>query len=288
MAKKKSDRSKKDKKKKKKKDDAPIRLRATNADRHLLYQASVQNPDFEVEVASDVFERLSGRKALTLREDFCGTAIISSRWVASDEERTALCIDINEEVLKWGEENNVAELAEDAERIELVLGDVRDPHPARHDVVMAFNYSYSCFKDRDTLRGYFEAVRENLNDDGIFMMDIFGGWESVQTLKEERKVKNFWYIWEQASYNPITADFLAHIHFRFRDGSKMKKAFTYDWRLWTIPELRELLIEAGYEHVEVLWEDEDEEGDGTGEFRPQTVVENDPGFNSYLVAKARA
>jgi hypothetical protein len=49
--------------------------------------------------------------------------------------------------------------------------------------------------------------------------------------------------WDQAAYNPITADFKAHIHFRFKDGTAIEPAFTYEWRLWSIPELRELRVE---------------------------------------------
>ena len=46
------------------------------------------------------------------------------------------------------------------------------------------------------------------------------------------------------SPNPITHATTCHIHFKFPDGSKLKKAFTYEWRLWTAPEIRELLLVA--------------------------------------------
>jgi len=261
------------------------RLNAKTADRHALYQKSVQAPEFEVDFTTWFYKRRVGRKPLSLREDFCGTALLCTKWVQSDKRRTALGVDIERSVLDWGRDNLLPELDPDeAGRLTLVEGDVRDVHPDRHDVIVALNYSYFCFKTRDLVRGYFEKVRGHLTDDGLFFLDLFGGWESQQELVEKRKVGSFQYIWEQASFNPITADFLAHIHFKFGNGSKMKRAFTYDWRLWTLPELRELLAEAGFTHVEVLWEGEDEEGDGTGEFHPQTRVTNDPGFNAYLVA----
>ncbi|MGE3628725.1 MAG: hypothetical protein AB7P00_02375, partial [Sandaracinaceae bacterium] len=141
--------------------------------------------------------------------------------------------------------------------------------------------------DRATLRGYFESVKDHLVDDGIFFLDLFGGWEAGQEIKEPRKQKGFTYVWHQAEYNPITADYLCYIHFEFKDGTKLKKAFTYDWRLWTMPELIELLKEAGFEHVEVLWEEEDEDGEGTGAFRAETVVDNDPAYNAYLLASVK-
>ena len=66
-------------------------------------------------------------------------------------------------------------------------------------------------------------------------------------------------IWDQKAYNPINGDMLCHIHFSFPDGSKIKKAFTYDWRLWTLPEIRELLLEAGFQRATVYWEGTNEE-----------------------------
>lgn len=259
-------------------------LTAKTADRHALYQESVQAPEFEVDLAASYFERRVGRKALSLREDFCGTALLCAEWVRSHPSRTATGVDIDPDVLAWGVEHNITPLGDDAERVSLLEQDVREPGGEPHDVLMALNYSYFYFKTRDALRAYFEVAKSHLKPDGLFFLDLFGGWESQQELEEERKLKGFRYVWDQASYNPITAAFLGHIHFRFRDGSELKKAFTYDWRLWTIPELRELLNEAGFSHVEVLWEDEDEDGEGTGTYRPRKKVGNDPGFNAYLLA----
>lgn len=260
------------------------RLTKKTADKHRLYQKSVQDPDFEVELVSKLFKRRVGRKAMSLREDFCGTAFLCSRWVESHRKRTATGVDNHSPTLRWGREHNIAPLGKHADRVTLIEGDVRDRHPVRHDVVMALNYSYFCFKERDVLRGYFEAVKEHLVPDGLFFMDLFGGWEAQQVMEEERKLRHFRYVWDQRKYNPITAELIAHIHFKFADGSKMKKAFTYDWRLWTISELRELLAEAGFGRVECLWEDEDEDGEGNGNFRRRVDVENDPAWNAYLMA----
>ncbi len=273
--------AKKQKRKSSKKDE----LSAKNADRHVLYQKAVQATDFDVELLTKVFQRRVGRKPLTLREDFCGTALLCGEWVESDDARTATGIDIDPRVLAWGREHNLEPLGEEAYgRIRLIQGDVRERRREKNDIVCAFNYSYFYFKDRATMRGYFEAVKDGLEKDGLFFLDLFGGWEAQQELEEERKYKGFRYVWHQAAFNPITHDFKAHIHFKFNDGSELKKAFTYEWRLWTIPELRELLEEAGFRHIECLWEEEDEDGEGTGEFRPRKKVTNDPGYNAYLVA----
>ena len=260
------------------------RITKKTADKYALYQRSVQDPDFEVGLAHRTYKRRVGRKPLTLREDFCGTALLCATWVKSHESRTAVGVDIDPTVLSWGREHNVLPLGDAAERVTLIEGDVRDARALRHDVVMALNYSYFCFKRRDALRGYFESVRAHLADDGLFFLDLFGGWEAQQVLVEKRKLPGFRYIWDQREFNPITSELLAYIHFQLGDGKKLKKAFTYDWRLWTIPELSELLAEVGFGHVEVLWEDEEEDDKGNDVFRPRVRVENDPGWNAYLVA----
>jgi hypothetical protein len=78
-----------------------------------------------------------------------------------------------------------------------------------------------------------------------------------------------------------------HIHFEFPDGSRMAKAFSYHWRLWTLPELREILLEAGFRKADVYWEGTDEEtGEGNGEYQPCEIGDADAGWVCYVVAQA--
>ena len=94
------------------------------------------------------------------------------------------------------------------------------------------------------------------------------------------------FIWDQKSYDPITGDIRCHIHFSFPDRTKLKRAFTYDWRLWSLPEIREVLLEAGFVRVTVYWEGTDEETDeGNGEFTPAEHGEADDAFIAYIVAE---
>ena len=66
----------------------------------------------------------------------------------------------------------------------------------------------------------------------------------------------------------------------------MDRAFSYEWRLWTLPEVQEILREAGFEDVVVYWEGTDEENDeGNGEWAIATVGEACPGWIAYIVAK---
>jgi cyclopropane fatty-acyl-phospholipid synthase-like methyltransferase len=154
------------------------------------------------------------------------------------------------------------------------------------DAVLAMNFSYWILDDRPTLRRYFRRVRDALVADGVFFLDCYGGYESSREMKERTKNDGFTYVWDQASYNPVTGAMRCHIHFHFPDGSKLNKAFTYDWRLWTLPEVRELLDEAGFSRVTAWWQgwDEDEE-DGNGEFEPVEDADADAAWVSYIVAE---
>ncbi len=271
------DKSKEKKKKKKRKI-------ADEVDRHALYQASVQTPKADIWFFDKVFEELRGRKAKSLREDFCGTAFLSTTWVKSRADRTAVGVDIDGSVVQWGREHNLSKLKKKAAaRVSLHVADVLDGVGDRTELACAMNFSYCVFKERQLLRRYFEVVRDRLVDDGLFVCELYGGFEAIVEIEEEREVDDFTYIWEQKKFNPIDHHTLCHIHYRFKDGSKLKKAFTYDWRLWTIPEVRELLLEAGFADVKVYWETMDDDGEGTGEFNECTEAENQDSWLVYIV-----
>jgi len=263
------------------------RTMAERADRHRLYEKSVQDVAAEYEFIDKTFRTLRGREPNSLREDFCGTAGMCCEWVNRRSSNTAIGVDIDSEVLAWGRENNLSGLKPDQQmRVQLLQEDVCNvATPAPVDLILAMNFSYQIFKTREKLGEYFRHVRDGLVDDGIMIIDVFGGYESFKEMREKRKYKGFKYIWEHASYNPINGDMTCHIHFTFPDGSKLKNAFTYEWRLWTLPELQELLHEAGYSRVTVYWEEVDEDDDGTGEYSPATVGSADPGWVCFIVAE---
>lgn len=230
----------------------PYRTMAEQADRHLLYQASVQNPDFELDFIDATFKEIRGRKPKSMREDFAGTAISSCRWVKRRRSNTAIAVDFDPEVLDWSRQNNIPKLtAEQQQRIDLIEDDVLNVSTSKVEVLQAYNFSYWFFQERATMLEYFKRTREALVDDGLLFLDVFGGSECYQTQKEKRKVDGFKYIWEQAEFNAITNELKCHIHFHFPDKSKMKKAFSYTWRVWGARELREILMEAGYSETMV-------------------------------------
>lgn len=261
------------------------RLGAHDADKHDLYQRSVQAPEYEIRFLNKAFKAHTGRKPLHLREDFCGTALLCSKWVKSDPERTALGLDIDRPTLAWGVEHNLSKIGDAATRVTLLEQDVTVPTRRKVEVIGAYNYSYQVFHTRELLARYFRAAYRSLTDDGLFVLDAIGGWESQQVLTERRLCDGFTYVWEQAEYDPISSHFVCHISYEFKDGSKLERAFTYDWRLWQLAELRELLLEVGFVEVDAYWEGEDEKGEGTGNFHRVVSTTNDPGWNAYLVAK---
>lgn len=271
------------KKKTTKKSARKSKFTAKTADKHDLYQRSVQDAETEIHFINRAFKAQRKRAPLTLREDFCGTALLCGAWVKSLKGRTAIGIDIDPKVLKWGTERNIAPLGEQASKVKLLCQDVRAASPGKHDVVCAFNFSYWIFKTRESLRAYFASVKKAVAKDGTFMLDAYGGWESHEPMLEPRSIKGgFTYVWDQDKFNPITHEILNHIHFEFQDGTKMQKAFTYDWRYWSLPELTELLKEAGFSQVHVYW---DKSGDNASEnYQPSVKAQNQPGWLAYIVA----
>ena len=261
---------------------------AEKADRHVLYEKSVQNVAFEYKFVSKTFRQIRGRRPRHVREDFCGTASMCCEWVKRGKKNTAIGVDLDPEVLAWGRQHNLSRLKPDERlRISLLEENVCKVNTAKPlDVVLAMNFSYQLLMTRKALGGYFRKVHKALASDGILFMDVFGGSDAYRELKDKRKYKGFKYIWEHACYNPIDGHMVCHIHFSFPDGSKLKKAFSYEWRLWSLPELRELLDEAGFSRVTVYWEGTDPKtGEGTNTYSPATVGDADPGWICFLVAE---
>lgn len=267
-------------------------LTAATADRHLLYQYSVQDVEAEIDFVEQTWSELRNRPAVYLREDFCGTANTACEWILRDNSHYAVGIDLDVDVLEWGSLNNLEALSDaQIERIELLHGDVLHTRPGLADIILAMNFSYYLFLERDDLRGYFESVLEGLADDGMLFLDAYGGYEAPMVLTEPRECEDgdgnkFTYIWDQASFNPIDSCMDCNIHFEFPDKSRIDRAFSYHWRLWTLPEIREILYEAGFGQVDVYWEGTDEKkNEGNGIYTPSETGDADPGWVCYIVAQ---
>ena len=166
---------------------------ASEADRHHLYQESVQDVETEIDFVEKTWQELRNRPAELLREDFCGTANTACEWVRRDPQHYALAIDFDPEVLEWGRLNNLAQLDDEQyERIVLLQNNVLDAQPELADIILAMNFSYFLFLERAELLEYFKCARAGLASDGILFLDAYGGYDAPKVLQEERRVRRFY------------------------------------------------------------------------------------------------
>jgi len=260
------------------------RFTAATADKYELYQLSVQSPEEDVPFLARVYKSFRKRKALHFREDFCGTGLLSSHWIRQGKSYTAEGFDIDPDPVAWGLSHHFEDIGPDAARYTVHLKDVRQPSARTPDVRVAQNFSYCVFKTRAELLEYFTAAYRDIADDGIFVIDLHGGPEATENMEEERTCSGFKYVWDQDEFWPGTGDYVCYIHFRFRDGTEMKRAFTYRWRMWYLTELRDVLHDAGFATVQAYFEGTDANGeDGDGIFRKGVRGENCESWLAYLV-----
>ena len=214
--------------------------------KYKLYESSVQCHTADIDFINEQYEKIQGRKPFVLREDFGGTGLLACSWAAQSSEHRAYGIDLDPEPMKYGIDNHYSKLTEEQQkRMKYIEGNVLHDQEFKSDVTVAFNFSYFIFKTRKELVEYFTKVREGLKDDGVFFLDIFGGTETRQELVEETEHDAHSYFWDCDQFNPLTNECQYYIHFQV-GNTKHEKAFSYDWRMWGIAELREIMEDAGY------------------------------------------
>ncbi|KVH90673.1 hypothetical protein Ccrd_007306 [Cynara cardunculus var. scolymus] len=229
-----------------------------------LYQQSVQSPKGDI------------------------SYLQNTEWLRSDSRRTAVGLDLDVEALDWCMENNVNKVGADlSSRIFLYHGNVLQPLEAKlvksnlqnimhnvtleekgngsesiadsealpvppRDIICAFNYSCCCLHSRQELISYFKHALHALSKKGgIFVMDLYGGTSSECELRMQRRFPNFTYTWEQAGFDIIQRKTRISLHFTLQkqQKKKLRHAFSYSWRLWSLPEIKDCLEEAGFRSV---------------------------------------
>ncbi|KAL9391189.1 hypothetical protein Peur_015109 [Populus x canadensis] len=166
------------------------------------------------------------------------------------------------------------------------------------DIVCAFNYSCCCLHKRAELVLYFKHVLGVLSKKGgIFVMDLYGGTSSESKLRLQRRFPNFTYIWEQAEFDIIGRKTRISLHFHLqKQQRKLRHAFSYSWRLWSLPEIKDCLEEAGFQSVH-FWirqmpdteANRRTEGFGAGrdiKYEEVKAFEQEDAWNAYIVAVA--
>lgn len=214
-----------------------------------LYERTVQDPERTVEL----LRALHGGDPRVLGEDFAGTAALSRAWVRAIEGGRAHATDLDPARLAHAPHPRVATHALD----------VRAPELARHgpcDVVHAGNFSLGELHARAELLGWARTARARLAPGGIVAADTYGGESAWRRgVLERRRFEpdglEIRWLWEQRSANPLSAEVVNALSFRvLRAGDvvlDLPDAFVYRWRLWSAPELVDVLGEAGFRRAEV-------------------------------------
>ena len=216
-------------------------------DRHDLYELCVQSPRHLV----GLLTAIHGGKPAILAEDFSGTAALSREWVKQIPRGRAIATDLDEVVLQRARTPRITTVAADV---------LRAPLTPRADVIFVGNFSIGEIHDRPRLVRYLKRCRARLKPKGVFVCDTYGGQSAFRTGAVHRlhpgpRGLTIRYTWEQRRADPLTALVENALHFRVdKDGWIIQEetdAFVYHWRLWSIPELRDAMTEAGFAHVEV-------------------------------------
>jgi SAM-dependent methyltransferase len=265
-------------------------------DRHALYEVAVQGVDWDLDFLARIHLRRTGREARTFREDFCSTAALATAWALRHPANRAWAVDLDPEPLAWARRHRLPFVREAAKRVTLVRGDVRTVRRPFVEVACALNFSWWIFHARADLVAYLRAARASLKPGGMLVLNAFGGAKAERPLVERTRkrasngpdgepVPGFTYVWEQKRFDPITRNLLAYIHFDLRDGTRLPRAFTYDWRMYTLPEVREAVLEAGFADFEVWSEGFDaKRKTHTGVLHRRTKLDNDDCWIAYCVA----
>jgi hypothetical protein len=260
-------------------------------DKYALYERSVQSPEVDAVWALSIYRELQGKYPVRLREDFCGTFKLSCAWVQRNRKNVAYAIDLDPEPLAYGRKKHYRALTPtQKKRLKIIRGDVLKAVTPKVDLIVVGNFSFNILKQRRELLNYFRKARKGLRRGGAIVLEMAGGPGMIQPMRERRTIrekgmKPFTYIWHQRSFDPITRFARYSIHFKFANGTQARDAFTYDWRLWTIPEIRDILADAGFENSVVYWETT-HKSEGTGEFVRAEEGDNAFSWIAYVVGVA--
>lgn len=253
-------------------------------DKYAAYAESVQSPKDDAKFLSRVYGELVKREPILLREDFCAAFELCCKWVTLDSKKKAIGLDLDPEPLTYGKRHYLPRLREgERSRIKIYQRDVLSRSTPKADIICAFNFSYYIFHTRSVLLQYFKQCRRSLLKNGILAVDIFGGPRCGASSVDVRKYKGLTYYWQQENFDPINNHAKFHIHFKPKNGRKRNRVFSYDWRMWSIPEIRDLMMEAGFRDVVVYWEGTAKNGSGSGKFYQRRVGEPCEVWLAYVI-----
>ncbi|MCC6427417.1 MAG: hypothetical protein IT435_11420 [Phycisphaerales bacterium] len=238
-------------------------------DRFECYELCVQSPRHLV-----AFMDALHPGAVVLREDFCGTAAVSRRWLADahrrGEKRRAIAVDNDPEII-----NRIRAFSAEpgGSGLEARLADALaepDTDADRADaagLIFVGNFSIGYIHQRQMLVTYLRACARRLRagvggfGGGWLLCDTYGGVSAYRLGGFERRHPSrgreiIRYAWTHDAADPLTSMVENSISFRIElDGdiiAELPRAFVYRWRLWSIFELREAMTEAGFASTHVF------------------------------------
>jgi SAM-dependent methyltransferase len=263
---------------------------ASTPSKYELYQTSVQNVKKEVEFFKKQYRLIFNKIPTTFREDFCGTALLSCEWVKGNVLNSAVGIDLDQETLEWGIKNNVNNLNSGSERIKLIKQDVLEEYDTKEkfDIICSLNYSHFLLPKRKQLLKYFSNVVKNLESKGVYIIDFYGGSHIFVDHKyQHNKTSNF-YEFSGKQMNILNNQSKCSLNYKIKKN-KYKPFFSFDFRIYSIIELREAMEEVGFNQFklfikEINDDEEDdyaeyEEVDIDGEYYPESER-----LTGYLIA----
>lgn len=227
------------------------KIASTSADKYDLYTQACQDVDAEISFVIRICQEYGERHTVSLREDFCGTAHVGVEWTKINSQHVAVAVDHSREPLQWCENMLIPALTPDQQRrFSIIHEDVRKADAEVANVILALNHSYMVFKHRNELTEYLTACWDRLSSAGVLILDLYGGTSAkcpgIGHIYEGVKFKA---VWCQSEFDPITNEAMNRLHFVFPDGSELRNAFVYDWRLWSPAELKDALEESGFKDV---------------------------------------
>ena len=251
----------------------PVKLSTT--EKYRLYEDSVQSVDSDIDFINEIFKKRYKVLPKLLREDFCGTGKLACGWVEQSSFHKSWALDLSDEPMRYGKKTHLS--PDKDKNVKYLKKDVLLPVNFSSDVTVAFNFSYFCFKKRDVIKKYFKNVRKGLKKKGVFILDIFGGLECHDPGEDVTDYDDYSYHWDCDAYNAINSECIYYIHFT-KDKVYYPKVFSYQWRMWSLREITELLEEVGFSRVDIHWQEDDDK------FYLSKSKENQESWLSYICA----
>lgn len=255
-----------------------------------LYEASVQDSRAELSFFKRVYRNAFGKDPKVFREDFCSTFLNSVTWVKQAKDHVSYAVDRDEEPLEYGCKNHLAKLKpEQRERVMLFQKNVLDVKTPPADMITVSNFSICFLKERERLLEYLKSCHKALKSKGVMIMDMLGGEELPEETEDATKFElkdgtKATYFWEHAGFNPINSEAKFYIHYQIKGQKKMNRVFSYNWRMWSLPELKDLFLEAGFKGVDIYWEGDDPDSDeGNGVFHKAVKAQSCAIWVAYIV-----